>query len=315
MNYSGTTNMHPDQLTIRATLSSLDVQIQAVLDDNGVYDVTMYGWQDHDTPDPNSLGHYLWQAAPPFAQDWEALLNYKRPTLSPSASDEFLLQQGEDFVGTMLFARRSIGLALCHAKAANPRTLDEDDEFWHGYTSSLLWLNIASDRLREYFLMGVFQQTGDDEYKEGVRKDSQKSRLWKHQHYLKPFKVAVGTSDVECELLTALRPVAKAIGQRRKERNQIVHDMATRTARRSIMLLREQRENALNGPPPPPPDLTFTELQACSHLNPQYDELQAATINMTAWYLDLINASNLVFQIEHAMRPLRRGTGQLADTG
>jgi len=70
-----------------------------------------------------------------------------------------------------MFARRSIGLALCYGGSVAPRSLDDSEEFWHEYTTSLQWLNIACDRLRDCFVATAFRQT-----KKQYKKDNKQRR-------------------------------------------------------------------------------------------------------------------------------------------
>jgi hypothetical protein len=85
-------------------------------------------------------------------------------------------------------------------------------------------------------------------------------------------------------------------------RNEIVHEIATLAARRSVNSLREQRRHAISGHPVEIWEPTFEELQTAigeaRKGPPSNTEIQ----QMKLWYQCLIDASNLIFEAEHANR-------------
>ena len=123
----------------------------------------MYGWSGPNTPSDEYVGLAMWLTDPPFQHDDEALTSEgKVVSYEPTKRDEVLLRNGEDFVGTMEFARHSLGMALCYQGVENQKyNIFGKAPFWHALATSLLWLNIASDRLRDYFLMARFEQDWD----------------------------------------------------------------------------------------------------------------------------------------------------------
>jgi len=147
---------------LQTLLAALRDQASELLCSNEIYEIFSYGWSDQDTFDTDHIGHAMWQTSPPFEPDWTALLNGTPINHKPTKRDEILLLSGEDFAGTMIFARHSLGMALLCATAADTKTLmiDRNQEwFWHQYATTLQWLNIASDRIRDFFLMASFGQT------------------------------------------------------------------------------------------------------------------------------------------------------------
>jgi hypothetical protein len=285
----------PDDISARLPkiLGDLKRAAEEVLNVSGVHDVMAYGWVDCETPDQDYMGHAIWQTSPPFQPDWTALIDGGTVPHLPSATDEVLTLSGEDFIGTMIFARRSIGLALCYTGSADPGTIDDGQEFWHEYTTSLQWLSIASDRLRDFFIMAAFHKT-----KKQYEKNDRARRM-----YSEPFKGALRRADdARKQHLRPLLLIASKIEQRRRERNRIVHEVATKVAHTSICVLREQRDLAQSGKPKQIPAVTFEELQERRNASLFNEAVSAPVLEMKEWYVNLIDASNLVFQFEYFER-------------
>lgn len=279
---------------IPSLLGELQQVANKLLKLNGIYDVLSYGWLDHDTPDGEYIGHSIWQTSPPFDPDWTALFDGRTIPYLPTNADEWITRSGEDFIGTMKFARRSIGLTLCYAEIAAAGSFDEAEEFWHEYSTSLLWLSIASDRLRDFFIIAAFQKT---------TKEYQKvSRI--RCEYEEPFEAALHRSATQGKAsLILLAPVASRIQLHRKERNGVVHVVATNVAKSAIRVLNEQRIIAKSGKPRNIYIPSIEELQeAATTMNPVSDEKVAAMSKVRSWYLDLIDASSRTFEFEYSMR-------------
>ncbi len=63
----------------------------------------------------------------------------------------------EDFLGTMELARNAIGLLLYGFEHRKPdNILDDIEPFWEHSAGAALWLNIAADRIREYYVTARF---------------------------------------------------------------------------------------------------------------------------------------------------------------
>jgi hypothetical protein len=99
-----------------------------------VWEVSVYGWQD-----PEYFGIAISEMNPPFEHDWGTLLEGQLPKYAPTKRDEVLLRSSEDLIATMIFARRSLGMALCFAAVARPDASGgENDEFWQEYATTLM---------------------------------------------------------------------------------------------------------------------------------------------------------------------------------
>ena len=78
-------------------LKGLKQEIAEQLRSREVYDIGHYGWQDENTPDPQFLGHAMWQVDPPLQQDHNSLLDDTPVRHRPSVEEEVLAVSGSDF--------------------------------------------------------------------------------------------------------------------------------------------------------------------------------------------------------------------------
>jgi hypothetical protein len=255
-----------------------------------------YGWLGQDMSDPEYIGYAMWDLSPPFEHDWEGLQPGGTVTYEPTERDEVLLRNGADFIGSMEFARRSLGMALCHAAAATPKShIYENQEFWHEYATTLQWLNIACDRIRDYFLVARFERA-----KKKYKKNKERGR-----RYAEPFKIPLeGAPDNIRELLNELSRIAPELEDHRTVRDGIVHKLATQAAHSSITMLREQRELAKlakRGEKISVENWTHDDLQSNLASIPD-DTLAPQKENMKLWYTRLVKAGSLVFEFEYWTR-------------
>lgn len=262
-------------------LKDLDSEIEEILNSEGIFSVGSYGWLDHDTVDPESAGHAMWQTDPPFDPDFSTLLNGGVVRYEPSLRDEVLTRNGDDFEAVMISARRSIGTALARARAIQPLALDHSEEFWQDYSTCMMLLAIASDRIRDFVVMAVENEEYDRRKTESMQKALVKRAIKK---------------------VPGLGELAKQSRGFKELRNDIVHKIATRSALRSIDTLKRQRKLAKSGRPVEIWQPTFEELQAA--IGHSYEASGIRPIErMKCWYECLIKASNLVFEAEHSFRP------------
>jgi hypothetical protein len=283
-----------DQPPLPLVMTALQAYADQALHDNDLYEITGYGWSDHDTIDPAFAGHALWQTRPPAEPDWQAIFDGGIPQTNPSAKQETLVTHGEDFIGAMQAARQAAGIALCLNQTINPESSD-DDHYWFHTATCALWLGIASDRIRDYFLLAIFGQTDKQYFK--TRKEP--------GHWAAPFAVGIEQARDECErnLLTTLEPLGQSLRSSREERHVITHAIATRTARRSADTLSEQRTRATSRDPyPSRQEITFEELRDSLPSTYHHDERAQAFQRVKAWYECLVQASNIVFEVEYNRR-------------
>jgi hypothetical protein len=267
---------------LKSLLGVLHDETEQLLVEHKVWDVSSYGWEDADTPSGEYFGIAIWEMNPPFKHDWGTLLEGHTPRHHPTERDEILLRNGEDLIATMIFARRSIGMALCFAAVSDPNITAGNDEFWREYATTLMWLNIASDRLRDFFLMARFEQN-KKQYEKRYREENNTSTV----PYSAPFKAATeGAASHQSKCLDELAQLAENLQKHRRERNDRVHEIATIAAQRSIDLLREQRR--LGGKPTNQASPIFHD-----------EALSPAVETMKLWFGRLMKATSLVFEFEY----------------
>jgi hypothetical protein len=269
---------------IKSLLKGIHDEAEGLLSEHKIWEVSHYGWEDADTPDREYGGIAFWEMSPPYKHDWGTLFEGRIPKYIPDKRDEVLLKSGEDLIATLMFARRSLGLTLCYAAVARSDVMGEDDEFWQEYATTLMWLNIASDRLRDFFIMARFGQT-KSQYHEQYRmqRDPKDYRV----PYSAPFKEPTeGVAPTQESCLKELSDLAENLQHHRKDRGDRVHEIATMTAQRSIDLLHEQRRLAGRKTPLDRP--------------PLHDEaLPPAIEAMKLWFGRLIKAAALAFEFEY----------------
>lgn len=227
----------------------------------------------------------MWELNPPFEHDWDHHLEGRKPKYTPTSRDEALLKNGEDLIATMAFARRSLGLALCYGVAADPLSIGNNEEFWQEYATTMMWLNIASERLREFSVMVRFSKKAK-QYREHWRSNHPSGEL----EYSTPFKEAAqGEASGISKSLAELAILSERLQEHRSQRNKLVHQISTITAQRSVYLLREQRRIANNTNSP-----TATAMYQ--------ESLPTAIEDLKLWFGQMMRAASLVFEFEYDCR-------------
>ena len=136
----------------------LEKEIATLLTSHQIYDIGNYGWLNENTPDPEFLGHAMWQIEPPLEFEHDSAFGEAPVCHRPTEYEEVLTISGADFEGLMRLAYRSIGLTLWQKPLAENAPFSENHYFWLHYVNAMFLLNIASDRLREFFIMAHFQK-------------------------------------------------------------------------------------------------------------------------------------------------------------
>jgi len=278
----------------------LDQEVAERLTAHQIFDIGNYGWLNENTPDPQFIGHALWQTEPPLECDYEAA--FGDPTLhSPIGDEEVLTVSGADFEGLMQLARMSIGLSLWQQKLAEDTLFGDNHYFWLHYVSAMVLLNSASDRLRDFFVMAFFQEKIKNYDKKKVGNNKRKN-CW----YQTPFEQAHETKDQSiAEQLGNLASLAEEIFRCREKRNKIVHEVASKAGKISRDITYKQREQRQSGFVRQ--KLSFEE--TTKHFDEAQEahkgELRAATDQIISWYKMLVQASSYVFEIENHLRKER----------
>lgn len=279
------------KLALADVLAALNQKARDLLVANRIYDINQYGWLDHETPDPDLVGHFVYQTEPPFRCDWQAFLGGAKPTYAPTNRDEALTLAGEDFLGTMAFARRSFGLALCYAQTADTNIVagEQMESYWQEYATTLHWLNVASDRIRDFFVMAQFGTSSGDYEKAYRQRNSDKQ-----PKYSTPFQEAAKSeSGSEAVSLGKLAGIAGRVQKNRTDRNALVHKIASLTAKQSIEFLHQQRELA------GATLLVGATIETPLKFETASELIASSVAQCKKWYIDLVNASSLVFEVEY----------------
>ncbi|SED60106.1 hypothetical protein SAMN05444161_3561 [Rhizobiales bacterium GAS191] len=270
-----------------------------LLRDARIWKFSSYGWQDADTPDPEFIGHAVWQLrrAGEFEEiDWNSSAE-AQPQKVPEWR-RIVTIQGADLEGLMELARQSIGLVLFYSTARQFPFADQTYFELH-WINSILHLSMCSDRLREIFVAVVFKKSSDDYSKEG-KTPGGKRKTW----YVTPFEEAGRSvnnpSAAVSEALNKLQPYAKEISDNKQARNETVHEVATALAKwERDRLQRRKPAHMLS-----PKRLTTQDWkQRQQRIEAAHARSVADSISiLTSWYLLLARAANEVFVLEHHLR-------------
>jgi hypothetical protein len=276
-------------------------EVQAALEEASIFDIGSYGWINENDPDPEFIGHAMWQVdAPPL--DEIALFGESRVRRRPKDIEKEILTSGEDFWGLMEASRLSMGMALVWKRQAQDNPINASSFFWLHHTDAFLKLAIASDRLRDLLIIAC---TGAH------------PKIYKNQRP-KPFYVAPFENG--CELITkrgvddqhlveplgALPVIGNQLYQYISRRNAIVHEVATRMARfiRKCVSDLQQRYDELQMQGPQAESQRRGDAVPRTKARTRKAELEVdrAVEELKQWYTLLIHASNYVFQIEYWTR-------------
>jgi hypothetical protein len=289
-------------------LETLEQEVRSILDAAKVFDIASCGWLNANDPDPEFIGHAMWQVDQP-GLDHAALFGEQPVRQCPGALDDVVLGLGEDFTGMMQASRLSIGLSLLWHQQARGHLLGQSPFYWLHHTDALLKLAIASDRLRDLLIVACT----------GASPSSYKGANQRNRRFATPFKEgkalleARGLPDgrlIEAALL--LPPFGEQLFSYIDRRNRIVHEVATRMAklmRESVSELRERFDRErLHGftPGPMPEDEAAWSAAEETRTQELHSEIDDSLQEVVDWYRLLVHASNAVFQVEYWSRTLAR---------
>lgn len=289
-------------ITTEKLVEYLDQEASNQLLSQNLFDIGNYGWQSEDTVDPDYIGHAMWQINPPVDVDWQYLWGDGPVTVRPTDKEKLLTVAGSDFEGLMRASRLSIGLCLLHKTIAMQRPLEINHYFWLHHTDTILQLNMASDRIREYFLIAFFDENSE----------SYKPKGKKNGWFVTPFLEARDhweSNPITPNISNALVPIpdmAERIYSFRQLRNGIVHDIATKLGKTHKELIERQQKasdpkSKLNGM-----EEMFDHgamLQRQSAITKEHErELDNSSQLLVEWYKILVKFSSHIFEVEHWLR-------------
>jgi len=262
----------------------VDAALDVELAKHSIRAMSSYGWLDAYTEDPEMIGHAMWQVSPP-ADVGAQLADSTEPEVT--SYERQLMVIGADFEGLMELARTSLGIVLWRRNDAAADHTGDNPKFWAHYTGALLTLSMASDRLRDFFVIAYFRKNFS-------------SYMAEKQHFMTPFVEAVATpkSKVGAQI-AKLQPLMGEIQKRRSIRNRIVHEVATRPGEMNKQIFEKRRPRTTATR-----DVKFVDVERAwgEWHKREAKKLKDGEGFLLAWYKDLIEASSLVFEVEHWLR-------------
>jgi hypothetical protein len=264
-------------------------EAERLLSEAKVWKLGNFGWLNAYDPDPELIGHAQWQTDPPIDTP---LFGDERATYKPEPPEwlKIIAVAGADFEGLMEAARMSIGLLLLSIDAAKGRDFFDDSSVDLHRMSALMYLATASERLRELFVAAAFRRD-QDKYNKSKAKVHGKSR----SEFFSPFfEAAENFSGFDC--LTKLIALVPDVEKMRKERNVLVHRIATEIAQR------ERESHARRNRPVEV--ATFEELQTFRVAMREHHDKKHQDIirSLSGRYMLMVLASNEIFNFENSVR-------------
>lgn len=271
-------------------LEYLDVELRKALKSHDVLSMHSYAWSNEDTPSNDYIGLAKWEMESP---QWT--IKIKNAALSPEERARLLAVEiaGEDLWGLMEMSRLAIGQAILYSNLATKSPIEFHHPFWIHRLNAMTMLSMASERLRDVFLLGCFKQTAK-EYKRGKADDA--------KHFDHPFCNAGALSCAQQfqQELVALADLARKIFEEGiNKRNYLVHEVASRlgklaqtTAGNDFDLFDKDRKLTYKEA-----KKTWDEASKLHHI-----EINAAVQSLVRWYKRLIAATSIVCDFEHTTR-------------
>ncbi|WP_461329998.1 hypothetical protein [Bradyrhizobium diazoefficiens] len=273
---------------------SLHAEAERLLTVARIWKLGNFGWLNAYDADPAHIGHAQWQTDPPIDNPmiFNARGTYKAVQPEPPEWLKTIAIAGADFEGLMEAARMSMGLLLLSIDAARGKEFVNDSFFDLHRMSALIYLATASERLRELFIAAAFRQR-QEEYNKAKSKVHGEPR----RKFSSPF-IEAADKFVGCGCLSRLIALAPDIVTMRKERNILVHEIATEIAQR------ERQSHAEQSGPPPPTIENFQALKAMQAAIRERlaRERDSAIRNLSDRYSLLVRVSNEIFEFENHVR-------------
>ncbi|MHC5349078.1 hypothetical protein [Metapseudomonas furukawaii] len=262
-----------------------------MLEMRGVLPLSGYAWRDEETPADEYIGLAKWELESPR---WS--INNFGGSFSEKEKEILGLIEisGEDFRGLMEMSRLSVGNLIFYSELASRSAFKLNDQFWLHHLGAMTILSVASDRLRDVFVLGLFRKTAR-EYK-----DSPGGR--NRGHYDHPFVTAMNAPENEQfkSSLSLLVNLAREIFEGGIDnRNNLIHELATglgRLAKSTVKSNLHEIERAS--------ELEYDEIrEAWDNAYLKHEkEIEEAVQSVVDWYRRLTSAASLIFDIEHTVR-------------
>lgn len=278
--------------------SELDRKADRLLTQSQVWRLNSYGWLNENDVDPEFIGHAMWQSDPPIGYErffWSQFCDKDMPP-PPTAPERQQLAAvtGADFEGLMAWARLSIGMFLVQLDNTREKDFSDDTLLELHQTSATIYLSMASDRLRDFFIIAAFGHSFDA-YKAERGGQGLKGGV----PYTEAFQRALAQNGTHPEVDTFQKAatLADAVRELRDRRNEIIHELATEAAKRERAWQEELRQvDHLM-------DFGSVQKAAAAAREARQRRLTAIVCELTGWYELLVRLSNEIFIIENKLRP------------
>jgi len=279
-------------LTQDKLLEYLNIEIEDLLVRNQVWSFDSFGFLDADTEDPNYFGMASWQL--------RRLYEVFDTTYSPTEKEKKIIVGGTDFEGLMKMARTTIGYLLLHKSYSVSKLYSDDNNYWLFYSNSVVNLNMASDRIRD-FLISTFDYHSICKQKYCGRK-----KVPFDEPFNNAKKCFIGKNYELNDILNQFASISRLAGEvrgYRKKRNEIVHEIASRLAMSHKKLFDMERVSTNENAQKPSfnDQIKHFEVDKYHKIN----ELDEGFKFCAKWYSDLIDLANAVFWVEYKLRDKR----------
>ena len=274
----------------------LDEEVKSALKDHELLSLFDYSWMNEYDPDPEFIGLSKWS------------LEGLHGLFQADCDDNFYTQIQfkslsiicSDLEALMDVSRLAIGNALWMADMVKGDAFDHHHHFWLNHINSMTLLGMASDRVRDLFLLVAF----DECFKHYVSSRRGRSKAigeYQSKHYQYPFYEAISLPKMErcASQLISLQALAKSIYDKRNARNTTVHEVATQAG---VLTKRWFQNNEAQIAARLKNQFSVTSCTVITAQNSHLNTIETSLADVTEWYLNLVRATSQVFDIEHTLR-------------
>lgn len=268
----------------------IEQEQREALSKRGIKRFDLYAWTD-EAGALDKKGIAVWQWEPPCEDGVCRCASSKRARK--------LQLLGDDFYGLMRLAYAALGQTLVLKEIADKDLFSSAEPFWSQQIGAFLMLDVASERLRDFFVYAYFDQTSD-EYKKRTDAEVKALKPTKPSHYQGPFLHASRTprAGLEHELL-ALNTMSEHAYAYHNERNTIVHDYALK----SVRFQKEAQSKEASRRPKSDWLTPGQHQKAVDQAVASYQgELSSAMDDAVDWYSLLVKMGDAAFVVEHGLR-------------
>lgn len=250
----------------------LDEELRQFFNERGLHEINQYGWIGDGEQDPECLGHAMWQTNPPKLKK--------------------LLGLGDEFTNLMKSARHSLGLACLYHDATDSLVNDCGFSFSYHLADTTNKLDLASDLIREFFIVVFTQRFPTGKFWSpvgGIIQDRRKYDTFSSPFQLIQDEIATwSNSDLALqECLQTLLPLAEEIARNRS---------ASRDLCQHLILFNNRIIAAAANLDMGYPDEVLSDDLSCA--------VDSFSQELVSRYDALVKASNQVFLAEHLLRGL-----------